>query len=191
MTVRHKHSPYACCATAVPVLRAAKNARPEADPPNLLPVLRPEETQPLRIVNMRPVGNYAYCISFSDGHDTGIYTLEFLRQLGDEHPPTGSSTAAKGRSLGGEALSALRAPSPAGEGSLANADSLFAGEGARRMADSKGVDPALGRGDRATRQLLFARPAAELQTVQVLADPRAASRPHANSGFRLRPESVR
>ncbi len=50
---------------------------------NLLPVLRPEETQPLHIVDMRPVGNYAYSISFSDGHDTGIYTLEFLRELGD------------------------------------------------------------------------------------------------------------
>jgi DUF971 family protein len=31
---------------------------------------------------MRPVGNYAYCIAFSDGHDTGIYTLAALRELG-------------------------------------------------------------------------------------------------------------
>jgi len=31
---------------------------------------------------MKPVGNYAYSIAFSDGHDTGIYTLELLRQLG-------------------------------------------------------------------------------------------------------------
>ena len=62
--------------------REKRKAQTEAV--NLLPVLRPEETQPLRIVNMRPVGNYAYCISFSDGHDTGIYTLEFLRQLGEE-----------------------------------------------------------------------------------------------------------
>jgi DUF971 family protein len=31
---------------------------------------------------MRPVGNYAYGIQFSDGHDTGIFTLELLGQLG-------------------------------------------------------------------------------------------------------------
>mgnify|MGYP000434755382 CR=1 FL=1 len=30
-----------------------------------------------------PVGNYAYQIAFSDGHDTGIYTLEYLYRLGD------------------------------------------------------------------------------------------------------------
>jgi DUF971 family protein len=28
------------------------------------------------------VGNYAYSIAFSDGHDTGIYTLELLGTLG-------------------------------------------------------------------------------------------------------------
>jgi DUF971 family protein len=31
---------------------------------------------------MAPVGNYAYAIAFSDGHDTGIYTIEYLRELG-------------------------------------------------------------------------------------------------------------
>jgi DUF971 family protein len=30
-----------------------------------------------------PVGNYAYQIAFSDRHDTGIYTLEYLYRLGD------------------------------------------------------------------------------------------------------------
>jgi DUF971 family protein len=33
---------------------------------------------------MEPVGNYAYSIHFSDGHDTGIFTFEFLRQLGEQ-----------------------------------------------------------------------------------------------------------
>jgi len=46
--------------------------------PGMLPVLRLEETLPLRIVCMKPVGNYAYGIAFSDGHDTGIYTLDSL-----------------------------------------------------------------------------------------------------------------
>jgi DUF971 family protein len=31
---------------------------------------------------MTPVGNYAYGIAFSDGHDTGIYTVDYLRELG-------------------------------------------------------------------------------------------------------------
>lgn len=49
--------------------------------PGLLPVLDPSEAQPTRIEGMRPVGNYAYSIRFNDGHDTGIYTLEFLREI--------------------------------------------------------------------------------------------------------------
>jgi DUF971 family protein len=38
---------------------------------------------PLSIVGMKPVGNYAYTIAFSDGHDTGIYSFELLRELGE------------------------------------------------------------------------------------------------------------
>ncbi|MCK4685523.1 MAG: DUF971 domain-containing protein, partial [Pirellulales bacterium] len=41
----------------------------------------PEETVPLAIKEMKPVGQYAYKIEFSDGHDSGIYTLDFLREL--------------------------------------------------------------------------------------------------------------
>ena len=51
--------------------------------PLQLPVLSAAETQPLRINGMKPVGNYAYSIAFSDGHDTGIFTLESLRELGE------------------------------------------------------------------------------------------------------------
>ena len=53
-------------------------------PPTTLTVLSPAETQPLRIASMSPTGRYAYSIDFSDGHDTGIYTLELLRELGNE-----------------------------------------------------------------------------------------------------------
>ena len=42
------------------------------------------EARPLTIAGMQPVGNYAYSIEFSDGHDTGIFTLELLRELGDD-----------------------------------------------------------------------------------------------------------
>ena len=58
----------------------------EQAPPTLLPVLSAAETQPLAIRAMKPVGNYAYAISFSDGHDTGIYTIEYLRELGRQIP---------------------------------------------------------------------------------------------------------
>ena len=50
----------------------------------MLPVLSMAEARSLTIAKMEPVGNYAYSIEFSDGHNTGIYTLELLRQLGRE-----------------------------------------------------------------------------------------------------------
>jgi DUF971 family protein len=46
-----------------------------------LRVLAPAETLPLDIVGMTPVGNYAYNIRFSDGHSTGIFTIDLLRSL--------------------------------------------------------------------------------------------------------------
>jgi DUF971 family protein len=49
-----------------------------------LPIITAAEAQPLRITAMKPVGNYAYSIEFSDGHNTGIYTLESLRAMGQE-----------------------------------------------------------------------------------------------------------
>jgi DUF971 family protein len=50
----------------------------------LFPVLTAAEAQPTKILGMEPVGNYAYSIKFNDGHDTGIYTLELLRELGEQ-----------------------------------------------------------------------------------------------------------
>ena len=47
-----------------------------------LPVLSPAETMPLEIVEMKPVGNYAYNVHFSDGHSSGIFTFELLRKIG-------------------------------------------------------------------------------------------------------------
>jgi DUF971 family protein len=38
------------------------------------------------ITDIRPVGNYGIAISFSDGHDTGIYTWDLLYKLGSEFP---------------------------------------------------------------------------------------------------------
>jgi DUF971 family protein len=68
--------------------------------PSILPILTPAESRPLHVESMRPVGNYAYAITFTDGHKNGIYTFELLRQIGadtksssnretarDEHSP--------------------------------------------------------------------------------------------------------
>ncbi len=40
---------------------------------------------PLRIDAVEPVGHYALRIRFSDGHDTGIYTWRYLRELCAAH----------------------------------------------------------------------------------------------------------
>lgn len=48
----------------------------------LLPVLSLAEAQPLKGRAVKPIGNYAFAIDFTDGHSTGIFTFEFLRQLG-------------------------------------------------------------------------------------------------------------
>ena len=63
-----------------------KRAQPPAPSTADCTVLSLAEARPLAILGMKPVGNYAYSIAFSDGHDTGIFTLEFLRELGEEVP---------------------------------------------------------------------------------------------------------
>ena len=56
-------------------------------PPTQLTVLSAAEARPLTVAGMRPVGSYAYHVDFSDGHKTGLYTLELLRELGEEVEP--------------------------------------------------------------------------------------------------------
>jgi len=53
------------------------------EPAPVFNILKPEEAGPVRATAMSPIGNYAYQIDFSDGHKTGIYSLELLRELGD------------------------------------------------------------------------------------------------------------
>ena len=50
-------------------------------PPDPFRILKPSETTPLSPVSISPVGYYAYKIVWSDGHDTGLYTLEHLREM--------------------------------------------------------------------------------------------------------------
>ncbi len=62
--------------------REKLNAPPP--PSDTLPVLSAAEAQPMRINGMTPVGTYAYTIEFSDGHDTGIFSYDLLRSLGND-----------------------------------------------------------------------------------------------------------
>jgi DUF971 family protein len=39
----------------------------------------------VRITEIEAVGHYAVRLTFADGHDTGIYTWEYLAELGREH----------------------------------------------------------------------------------------------------------
>ncbi|WP_347986981.1 DUF971 domain-containing protein [Methylomonas sp. AM2-LC] len=38
------------------------------------------------ITDIRPVGNYAIALTFSDGHNSGIYSWDLLYKLGAEYP---------------------------------------------------------------------------------------------------------
>ena len=41
----------------------------------------------VNIVTIEPVGHYAVKLVFSDGHDSGLYSWDYLYQLGQEHEP--------------------------------------------------------------------------------------------------------
>jgi DUF971 family protein len=38
----------------------------------------------INISAVEPVGNYAVVLRFNDGHETGIYTWSFLKELGEQ-----------------------------------------------------------------------------------------------------------
>jgi DUF971 family protein len=64
------------CATCA----GAHDAPPRTSPSSsesAFPMLKPV----LKMVNVEPVGNYAIRIHWSDGHNTGIYTFEHLREI--------------------------------------------------------------------------------------------------------------
>jgi DUF971 family protein len=64
------------------VLRAAcPCARCQGHTPEQSLNLEPEQFTDIRLTDLAPVGRYAYNFVFSDGHNTGIYTLRFLREL--------------------------------------------------------------------------------------------------------------
>ena len=75
--------PFGVLRTACPCATCREKKRAESTKPKgLLQVLTAAETIPLVVTQMRPVGNYAYNIGFSDGHSSGLFTMELLREIG-------------------------------------------------------------------------------------------------------------
>ncbi len=64
------HCPCAMCGKVEKVPLAA-------EPSNPLPMFKPRA----RILDVEPVGRYAMRFFWSDGHSTGIYSYEHLRQI--------------------------------------------------------------------------------------------------------------
>lgn len=74
------HCPCAHC-----IDERTKGANTAKDQPiqsnGTLNILSAAELQPLDITSMKPIGNYAYGIQFTDGHSSGIFSFGFLRSL--------------------------------------------------------------------------------------------------------------
>ena len=58
--------------------------RSEKDPFHILP--SDDFFENLSLVDIQRVGRYAVRLAWSDGHRTGIYTFEFLRELSEVSP---------------------------------------------------------------------------------------------------------
>ena len=51
------------------------------NPLTVLPASAASDNKPLVATNAELVGNYAMKITFSDGHDTGIYSWDYMREI--------------------------------------------------------------------------------------------------------------
>ena len=72
-----------CPCAVCQVEREKSHSTEDMKQANPLAVIDRAETLPIRPTAFRAVGNYAYAISFSDGHSSGIYSLSTLRQIGN------------------------------------------------------------------------------------------------------------
>jgi len=54
---------------------------------SLLRVVEHEKQEELQLERIWGVGNYAIGMVWGDGHDSGIYTYFYLRELGEEMLP--------------------------------------------------------------------------------------------------------
>ncbi|HEX3431382.1 MAG TPA: DUF971 domain-containing protein [Rhizomicrobium sp.] len=56
----------------------------------------------VRITSVEPVGNYAARIIFDDGHDTGLYSWNYLHELGRDQESKWSAYVSALRRTGGK-----------------------------------------------------------------------------------------
>ena len=59
------------------------SAEVQGHSPSQKQIIRGKED--VTITGLEPVGNYAVRILFDDGHDTGLFSWDYLRELGREH----------------------------------------------------------------------------------------------------------
>ena len=66
-------------------------------------ILHPTEVgEDVRPQTIRQVGNYAFQVNWTDGHTTGIFTFDYLRQLAEvTSAPSGPTAAEDGSGPGG------------------------------------------------------------------------------------------
>lgn len=55
----------------------------ESKPKGALSVINSTINEATKLVDVWPVGSYAVGIRWADGHDTGIYTFDYLYDLGE------------------------------------------------------------------------------------------------------------
>jgi DUF971 family protein len=64
------------------------------NPLTVLPITSVGSGKPLTATDIKMVGNYAILITFSDGHDTGIFSWEYLDQIDPDKPGPASESDA-------------------------------------------------------------------------------------------------
>lgn len=72
----------------------AKKMREDAgrNPLAILPSNLVSDGEPLTITDAKFVGHYAVKLVFSDGHDTGLYSWEYLREIDPDRNRASSDT---------------------------------------------------------------------------------------------------
>jgi DUF971 family protein len=72
--------------------------------------------QDVQILSLEPVGVYAVQPRFSDGHDTGIYSWQYLYELGLNRDRLWAEYQEKLRAAGGNIVAGSASPTPQGGG---------------------------------------------------------------------------
>lgn len=68
----------------------------------------PRNKENVAITGIAPVGNYAVKISFSDGHDTGLYSWDWLQELCRNHEALWAAYQEKLRTTPDPAVAVVR-----------------------------------------------------------------------------------